>query len=163
MNLSGLQACLASCVRYIQDNSQISAPPYFDEIPENFYVPSIHFPVPRTESRKATLSTWRTDIHMECWFMARTDWEAFAYAEAVRDCILRDGCAIPVVDLDGTDSGLKVRITEPSIRKQESRIVRMAFTVREYATFEGDVEDQVSDVYMSWLGATAEQRSLQEE
>lgn len=158
MNISGLQACLASCVKYIQDHSQIIAPPYFDEIPENFYVPSIYFPVPITESRKATLSTWRTDIHMECWFAAPTDWEAFAYADAVRDCILSDGCAIDILNQDGTKSGSRVRITEPSIRKQEDRIVRMAFTIRDYFSIDEDDNIPATNIYVSWYEATAGQR-----
>lgn len=150
MNLAGLQACLASCVKYIKDSSGITAPPYFNELPENFYVPSIYFPVPRTETRKVTLSSWRTDIHMESWFAACTNWEAFAYAEAVRDAIIQDGCAIAVLEQDGTESGAMVRITEPVIRKQEDRIVRMAFTIKDYHQYEPDDEDTVSNIYIAW-------------
>lgn len=139
MNLAGLQECLASAARYIQDHAGIDAAPYFNELPENFYVPSIYFPVPRTESHRATLSSWRTDINMECWFAAATDWEAMRYAEHVRDCILADNCAMDILDVSGTASGTKVRVSEPTIRKQEDRIVCMSFTIRNYLMFKGDV------------------------
>ena len=173
MDIANLRDCLASAVRYVQDHAlSIEAAPYFDEIPENFIVPSIYFPVPRTETRKASLSSWRTDIFMECWFAAATDWQAFGYAEAVRDSILADGCAIDIVAADGTATGAKVRVTEPAIRKQEDRIVRLAFTIRNYHSWEGG--DQTAseyyfashvkqdDVYEAWLEATEEQREEEE-
>lgn len=175
MDISGLQQCLASAVRYIQEHSRagITAAPYFDELPENFIVPSIYFPVPRTESRRATLSAWRTDIHMECWFAAATDWEAFRYADRVRDSILADGCAIDIMGRDGAPSGEKFRVTEPGVRKEESRIVRLAFAIREYFSFVPEASAAANDMHFSglikpdaayeaWLAATQELRKKQE-
>lgn len=172
MNLAGLQECLASAVRYIQDHAGIDAAPYFDEIPENFIVPSIYFPVPRTETRKATLSSWKTDIQMECWFAAATGWQAFGYAETVRDCILRDNCAMDIINADGTANGQRVRVSEPSIRKQEDRIVCMSFTVKNYLAFEETVPTiddyhysivPVGSLYDAWRAATAGLREQEEE
>ena len=174
MNIPELQACLASAVRYIQNHAGIEAAPYFDEIPENYIVPSMYFPVPRTESHKVTLSSWRTDITLECWFAAATDWEAFRYADSVRDSILADGCAIDIMNRDGSLSGSKVRVSEPNIRKQESRVVRMSFVIREYFKMEKEkgipaVKYQFSGLipagaaYDAWYAATVEQRREEEE
>lgn len=174
MNIAGLQACLASAVRFIQDHAGIEAAPYFDELPENLRVPSMYFPVPRTESHKATLSSWRTDINLECWFIAATDWEAFAIADTVRDSFLADNCAFAILNMDGTETGSRVRISEPSVRKQEDRIVRMAFTIREYFQMTGEEGTTVTNYYYSglipsetlygaWLAATEGQRKDEEE
>ncbi len=174
MDISKLQVCLASAVRYIQNHAGIDAAPYFDELPENFVVPSMYFPVPRTESRKATLSSWRTDITMECWFAASTEWEAFGYADYVRDCILADGCAIDIMNRDGTLSGSKVRVSEPNVRKQENRIVRMSFIIRDYFEMAREKGSLAVKYYISglipagalydaWYAATEEQRKEEEE
>ena len=51
MNVN-LEQSLAAVVRFIQDNSEEGTQLYFDEIPENFYVPSVYFQIPYSAGRK---------------------------------------------------------------------------------------------------------------
>lgn len=52
MNVN-LEQSLAAVVRFIQDNSEEGTQLYFDEIPENFYVPSVYFQIPYSAGRKS--------------------------------------------------------------------------------------------------------------
>ena len=63
MNVN-LEQSLAAVVRFIQDNSEEGTQLYFDEIPENFYVPSVYFQIPYSAGRKATLSSYCTTMTM---------------------------------------------------------------------------------------------------
>ena len=84
MNVN-LEQSLAAVVRFIQDNSEEGTQLYFDEIPENFYVPSVYFQIPYSAGRKATLSSYCTTMTMNIWFMAHLDWDAQAVAASMRD------------------------------------------------------------------------------
>ena len=55
MNVN-LEQSLAAVVRFIQDNSEEGTQLYFDEIPENFYVPSVYFHIPYSAGRKGFLT-----------------------------------------------------------------------------------------------------------
>ena len=55
MNVN-LEQSLAAVVRFIQDNSEEGTQLYFDEIPENFYVPSVYFQIPYSAGRKGFLT-----------------------------------------------------------------------------------------------------------
>ena len=45
-----LEQSFASVVRYIQNKADNNAALYFDDLPEAFAVPSLYFPVPRTDT-----------------------------------------------------------------------------------------------------------------
>lgn len=172
MGVPELGQVLASAVRYIQDNSGICAAPYFGEVPEDFIVPSMYFPIPRVGSRKATLSSYCCTLSMECWFMAMDEWEAYRHASGVQRCLLRDGCAIPMVGRDGEASGWSVRATDPEVRKIDGRTVRLSFGLSHYFSFQGEAAEKVGNVnallaspgeaYGAWAGAAAGQRKSEE-
>ena len=162
----------ASAIRYIQDNSGIYSPPYFDEVPEDFVVPSMYFPVPRVGSRRATLSSYCSTLSMECWFMAMDEWEAYRHASGVQHCLLRDGCAIPAVGQGGEPSGWSVHATDPEVRKIDGRTVRLSLGLRHYFSFQREAAGKVGnvnillaspgEVYGAWADATAGQRKSEE-
>ncbi|MCI9645333.1 MAG: hypothetical protein HFH40_00715 [Lachnospiraceae bacterium] len=172
MGIPELGQVLASAVRYIQDNSGIYAAPYFDKVPEDFIVPSMYFPIPKVGSRKATLSSYCSTLSMECWFMAMDEWEAYRHASGVQRCLLRDGCAIPVVGQGGEASGWSVRATDPEVRKIDGRTVRLSFGLKHYFSFQGEGAEKVDnvnvlfaspgDVYGIWADATTGQRKSEE-
>lgn len=169
-----LEQYLASAVRYIQNRSDGKPVLYFDNIPENFAVPSIYFPVPRTRSRRATLQTYLTTIRMEAWFMASSDWLAYAAAAHIRDCILLDGCAVEIVEKDGTLTGKGLRVTEPEITSVDECIEKLSFELKHYFSKEEIEVTKVSNInisrplgadaalYEAWFSATEEQRKAEE-
>ena len=173
MEISNLGQCLASAVSYIQDHSSIVAPPYFDEIPEAFVVPSIYFPVPRVICKKVTLASFRFTVMVNCQFMAVDEWAAYQYAAEVREHLLVDHCAIPILKKDGLPEGSYMRITEPEIRKIDNRSIQLSFDLKQYVSFEETEEMKAEDIKFTgilkredlqevWITATEEQRMEQE-
>lgn len=168
-----LEQYLASAVRYIQNRAETKQAPYFDDVPKDFAVPSLYFPVPQTRSKKVTFQTYLTTIRVEAWFFAATDWEAYADAANVRDCLLLDDCRIDVMEKDGTLTGKIFRVTEPEIREIDTGIVKLSFEIRHYFSagkesgekankynFTGLIKPDA--LYQAWYAATEEQRKDEE-
>lgn len=170
---SMLEQFFASAVRYIQNHSGIDAAPYFDDIPENYIVPSLYFPVPRTSSKKVTFQTYLTTIYMETQFMASTDWLAQGVASNVRDCLILDDCCISIMNKDGTLTGGAFRISELDTRRVSDGIVQLTFQIRNYFSKEKDPANKANKInisglikpdpiYQAWYKATEEQRKDEE-
>lgn len=164
-----LEQVLASAVRYIQERTEKGTALYFDEIPESFYVPSVYFPVPRTQSQKVTLNTYLTTIYFEAWFMASENWIAAEAAAMVRDDILLGDCGIDSVSKDGTFDKKKFRVTDVETIPLEKGIVKLQFEIQHYFSRE-EIETvcnkkirisfsaKSSPVYEAWKNATGEFR-----
>jgi len=56
-----LEQSIASVIRYIQSTTCLTDL-YIDDLPEAFAVPSLYFPVPRTDTRKVTVDTDLTTV-----------------------------------------------------------------------------------------------------
>lgn len=168
-----LEQCLGSLIRYIQIKAGEDTTIYLDEIPEDLFVPSIYFPVPRTTVRRATFQSWLITIHMDVWFLASNSWLAYANAIKVREAILYDGCAIKLLDIDGEDTGNRLRLTEPEVSNQDFGMAILSFGLKEYAEYRKDKPmidvynftgiDGGTTVLKAWEEATQELREKEKE
>lgn len=148
MNIN-LEQSLAAVVRFIQDNSEEGTKLYFDEIPENFYVPSVYFQIPYTAGRKATLSSYCTTMTMNIWFMAYLDWEAQAAAASMRDEIMLNNCLLPIMDEAGKATGKELRVAPPATRKINEGIVQLSFSFDVYFQLQKQGE-KMQKLYLVW-------------
>lgn len=144
-----LEQSLASAIRFIQDNAAEGTKPYFDEVPAQFEVPSIYFQIPVTSGRKATLSTYCTTVTLNCWFMEGVDWDAQMKAADMRDCIMLNNCSIPIINVDGTQTGRTMRVGAPDTRKIDEGIVQLAFSFDIYFAPQKDTE-KMQNFYTAW-------------
>jgi hypothetical protein len=148
-----LEQNLAAVARYIQDNTEDGTVLYFDEIPEDFFVPSVYFQAPYTSGRKQTLRSYSTTITMNCWFMDLKDWDAYGKASDMRDNIMLDDCKIPIFDRSGKDTGRTLRVKEPETRKIDEGIVQLTITFDSYFHAEKSKAtgvDKVQKFYIAW-------------
>lgn len=168
-----LEQALASAVRYVQNRADNDAALYFDEIPEDYRVPSVYFPVPMTDSRRVSFNTFLNTLKVEAWFMASSDWLAYADAARVRDCLMMDGCRIDLMQKDGQITGKALQATDPTTAKVERGIVRLTFGIRNYFSKENEEGKKASDyhfnglvkpdaLYEAWISATEKQRKEEE-
>lgn len=154
MNVN-LEQSLAAVVRFIQDNLEEGTQLYFDEIPENFYVPSVYFQIPYSAGRKATLSSYCTTMTMNIWFMAHLDWDAQAVAASMRDEIMLHDCQVPIVDEDGKVTGKALRVTPPTTRKVDEGIVQLSLSFDVY--FQPKARrTKMQKFYLAWQNAKQE-------
>lgn len=144
-----LEQGLAAVVRYIQDHAEEGTKLYFDELPEDFYVPSVYFQIPFTSGRKATLRTYCTTINLNCWFMESQDWDAYAKAAEMRDLIMLYNCIVPLYDLDGNRTGKGIRTGIPDTRKIDDGTVQLSLSFDIY--FRPEEEHQkMQKLYIAW-------------
>lgn len=168
-----LEQCLGSAVRYIQDNADGEPALYFDDLPEDFSVPALYFPVPTSRAKKATFDTYLNTIYFEAWFIASTDWLAQGAAATVRDCLMLDDCCISIINKDGTLAGKAYRTSEPETVPLDTGIVRLSFQIRNYFSKSKEAGEKVNKInisglikpkalYQAWFNATEEQRKDEE-
>ena len=154
MNVN-LEQSLAAVVRFIQDNSEEGTKLYFEDISEDFYVPSIYFQIPYTAGRKATLSSYCTTMTMNIWIMERSDWEAQAKAADMRDGIMLNNCLIPIMDEEGKATWKSLRVTPPTTRKIDDGIVELSISFDAY--FQPEVQTtKIQKFYITWSKAIQE-------
>ena len=144
-----LERSLAAVVRFVQDNSEEGTQLYFDEIPENFYVPSVYFQVPYSAGKKATLSSYCTTMTMNIWFMAHLDWEAQVAAARMRDEIMLNDCLVPIMDEVGKETGKALRVTPPTTRKVDEGIVQLSLSLDVYIQ-PGEQRAKIQKFYLAW-------------
>lgn len=167
-----LEQAFASIIRYVQDHATAGDKLYFDELPESFVVPSIYFPVPVTESSKATFDTWLTEIYVDVWFMGATDWAASNEACKIRDALLSDECCIDIYEVNGNTSGKKMRLTPPRTSKISERCMKLTVRLRHYHGFTKD-EKSINSIHINgpvstdivtdaWISAHADLEEEQE-
>lgn len=150
-----LEQSLAAVIRFIQDNSEEGTKLYFEDISEDFYVPSIYFQIPYTAGRKATLSSYCTTMTMNIWIMERSDWEAQAKAADMRDGIMLNNCLIPIMDEEGKATGKSLRVTPPTTRKIDDGIVELSISFDVY--FQPEVQTtKIQKFYIAWSKAIQE-------
>lgn len=151
-----LEQSLASAVRFIQDNDIEGVKPYFDELPEQFYVPSIYFPVPNTYSDQVSLMSYKTTIAVMCWFCEKTDWEANARAASVRDALLLNGSVVPVISKDGEQVGKGFHIERPELRRIDEGIIQLTFQLKDYFTPGSEGVEKIQNIYLIWHRVVSE-------
>ena len=62
-----LEQSIGSVVKYITERDSESIKVYFNNIPDEFAVPSLYFPIPNVESKKVSLSSYVNRISFEVW------------------------------------------------------------------------------------------------
>lgn len=172
MDSSIFEQVLASAVKYVQENCKEELNFYFDEIPENFLVPALYFPVPQVISKKVTLASYASTLFLEVWFLAKEEWKAYSYARNVQESILQAECMLPIVKKDGTKEDWSLRVTEPEVQKIDQRTIQLSFALKNYFSFgkeEGKAENilwegvlRQEEVSKVWEEATKQQRKKEE-
>ena len=146
-----LEQSLAAAVRFILENDVEGVQPYFEEIPEAFYVPSVYFPVPYIEGSKVSLASYCNTISFEARILAGTDWEAESRAATLRDAIMLNNLHIPLYAPDGSDTGKSLRVLEPYQRRIETGTVSLYFSILDYFT-PAVTHTKANKIYIAWNG-----------
>ena len=168
MDSSIFEQVLASAVKYVQENCKEELNFYFDEIPENFLVPALYFPVPQVISKKVTLASYASTLFLEVWFLAKEEWKAYSYARNVQESILQAECMLPIVKKDGTKEDWSLRVTEPEVQKIDQR-TGLGQKLINKGKEEGKAENilwegvlRQEEVSKVWEEATKQQRKKEE-
>lgn len=122
---------LAAIVSFLSENSGENVEYYFSQIPEDFKVPSIFFPVPESTCKKVTFSTVKTELVWRIRFLGVDDTQAYNMAASNQQAIILLGNAIPLYDLQGEAIG-RLKVGYPHISKLGVGIVQMEISCERY-------------------------------
>lgn len=87
---------------------------YEDNVPENFMVPSLYFPVPAAFPSVSALGSFRSRYTVYANVFAVSRREAGELAEKIVQGIMRKNCLLPVFEESGADSGKALKLEPPS-------------------------------------------------
>lgn len=119
-----LEQEIASIIKFTLDNAGNPAP-YYNEVKENFAVPSIYFPSPEIDTDGETFSTYRLGYS---WFVKvfhKTTEDAYAMALKVLLALKGARNCVPIIGTDGTPTGEYLRLKDPAIKKLDSGVYQL--------------------------------------
>lgn len=104
----------ASIIRYILDNAD-GLTPYYENIPEDFMVPSVYFPAPELITDNETFNTYVIRFTWYIHFFHKTTNEAYQLAFRFVDMLRANKNLIPVVDEKGSFICENIRLKNPTL------------------------------------------------
>lgn len=111
-----LEQEIASIMKYTLEKAG-NPTPYYDQVPESFFIPSVYFPVPEVSTTGDTLSTFALEYAMFVKFFDVSIVRCFAMTQRVLLAIRKDRNLVPLVDGNGAQIGRGVRLHDPSCRQ----------------------------------------------
>ena len=115
---------IASIIKFVLAEAG-NPTPYYDEVPQDFFIPSVFFPVPELDTDGETFKTYRIRFSWFIKFFHRTTPEAYDMAMAVLTALKRARNLVPLIDTDGTETGEKLRLRDPRAKKIDSGVCQL--------------------------------------
>ena len=107
---------MASIIKYVAEKAG-GPSPYYWNVPQNFTIPAVHFPVPEISSGGETFSTYYLDYVWYIKFFHRTEQGAYAMGQTVLNSIRAARNLIPLIEEQGNEiPGEWVRVDDPSLK-----------------------------------------------
>ncbi len=94
---------------------------YIDDVPENFSIPSLYFPVPEYEPSLATMNAYEMRGTIYAVVFAATGNKAKELAETIAEGIAQDRFLINIMTADGTGTEGKFKIEIPYTKRLDDR------------------------------------------
>ena len=148
-----LEQEVASIIKFTLDSAGNPAP-YYEEIKENFILPCVYFPSPEIDTDGETLLTYRMRYMLFIKFFHTTTTGAYTMAQTVLDAMKKARNLIPIIDTEGKDTGEKLRIQDPSIKKIDSGVYRLIVEWDSRRPYVFDEATYAQEFYFNgWLNA----------
>ena len=111
-----LEQEMASIIKFVLNRAGNPAP-YYWEVPTNFIVPSIYFPMPELDTGGETFLTYNVDYSWYIKIFHKTKEEAYSIGIAVINSIRAGRNLIPLIKSDGSETdGKWVRLNDPNLK-----------------------------------------------
>ena len=120
-----LEQEVASIIKFVLDSAGNPAP-FYNEIKENFVVPSCYFPAPEIDTDGETFSAYRLRYNWFIKFFHKTTEEAYAIARNALIALKGARNSVPIIDTDGKPTGEILRLLDPSIKKLDSGVYQLS-------------------------------------
>lgn len=131
-----LEQEMAGIARFILESAG-NPKPYFNEIMEDFVVPSIYFPPAEVSSSAFSLGSYEVSYSWFIKFFAQDKSEAYEKARNVMEQILKCRQSISLYDIEGNVTGEKIKVKNPKIKGLENAAYQLTVewdVIRGYET-----------------------------
>lgn len=122
-----LEQEIASVIKFVLDSAGNPAP-YYNEVKENFVVPSIYFPAPEIDTDGESFVSYRLQYSWYIKLFHKTTEDAYAMALKVLLAIKGARNCIPLIAEDGNPAGESLRLDDPAILKLDSGVFQLKLT-----------------------------------
>lgn len=119
-----LEQEIASIIKFTLDSAGNPAP-YYNEVKENFIVPSCYFPSPEIDTDGETFRTYRLHYTWFIKFFHKTTEDSYAMALRVLLALKGARNLVPLIGTDGKKTGDGLRINDPELKKVDSGVYQI--------------------------------------
>lgn len=125
--------------------------PYYWDVPEDFKRPAMYFPQPEITTGGDTLGTYASDYAWYINVFAKTTEEAHGIGLAVLTALKRARNCVPLLNEDGTESGKKLRLKDPGLKRGDAGVVQLTIEWTSRKSYAGvdPPKMQISKIHIS--------------
>lgn len=119
-----LEQEVASIMAFAQ-NSAGRPHSYYWNVPERFTCPAMYFPQPEITTGGDTFRSYASEYAWYINIFAKTTEEAHAIGLSVLTALKRARNYVPLLNEDGTETGKKLRLKDPGLKRVETGVVQL--------------------------------------
>ncbi|WP_309087199.1 phage portal protein [Domibacillus sp.] len=123
---------------------------YEEEVPEDLIIPSMYFPPAFSFDGPDSLSTFTKTYSLQVKIFHESTQQAHAEAERIADAIRARRLLVPLLDLEGTQTGEYVRLNRIESRQGSSGMAPIVLTWDSRYFYEQEAVNPLNNV--SWKG-----------
>ena len=125
----------ASIARFMIEAAD-SIKPYFEDMPQDFVVPSIYFPEPEAEPSGDTSVSFAVDFVMYVKVFHSSTASAWEKGYVILKRIMEVRKLIPLYNADGSTAGRGIRVKDPKLRKIADGTVQLEIGWKKYLLYD---------------------------
>ena len=119
-----LESLIASIAKRMCDTGNITKV-YFDEVSEGFLTPSLYFPPAEQTAAGDTITTIKYDNVLFVKAFEQNTAAAMALAEKITHAISTERNLIPILQIDGSETGKSLRLKDLSYKRVEVGVAQI--------------------------------------
>lgn len=117
--------------------------PYYYNVPESFNYPAIYFPQPEIDTGGETFRTYNMRYAWYINLFAGTTEDAHEMAWKVLTTLKQNRNLVPLIDEDGEETGKKLRLDDPALKRTDEGVVQLALTWTSRRPYNMDVPEKM--------------------
>lgn len=126
-----------------------SPTPYYEEVPQDFLVPAIYFPIPEIDTRGETLNAYAMEYSWYIKFFHNTAAKAYELALRTITGLKASRNLVPLIGADGELTGKSLRIDDPMIKKLDNGAVQLTVNWTSRRAYEALDSMKIQDFVVS--------------
>lgn len=134
---------IAAIVKFLHGANPVSL--YYDEVPQDFFVPSMYFPVPQLTSNQETVRSFRNNYAMFIKVFEKDTSSAQKKALVLSDSLNVKRLRVPLYDLQGVPTGDFLRLNSVTSNKVDDGVAQIGISWHSNYPFEVVTSEKIEE------------------